>query len=97
MASSEMMKDNVLDSRGRAANATFILNVVDFLNDREDIAVMRSKEQRVNPLQDTSAATRTFIKTFNIVGLPVLVVIFGLAVWFRRHSRKKYIQMMFQK
>jgi ABC-type uncharacterized transport system involved in gliding motility auxiliary subunit len=97
MAASEMMKDNVLDSQGRAANATFILNVVDFLNDREDIAVMRSKEQRVNPLEDTSAATRTFIKTFNIVGLPVLVVIFGLAVWFRRHSRKKHIQMMFQK
>jgi ABC-type uncharacterized transport system involved in gliding motility auxiliary subunit len=92
-----MMKDNVLDSRGRASNATFIMNVVDFLNDREDIAVMRSKEQRVNPLEDTTAATRTFIKTFNIVGLPVLVVIFGLAVWFRRHSRKKHIQMMFQK
>jgi ABC-type uncharacterized transport system involved in gliding motility auxiliary subunit len=97
MAASEMMKNNVLDSQGRASNATFILNVVDFLNDREDIAVMRSKEQRINPLEDTSAATRTFIKSFNIVGLPVLVVIFGLAVWFRRHSRKKHIQLMFQK
>lgn len=97
MAASEMIKDNVLDARGRVSNATFIMNVVDFLNDREDIAVMRSKEQRVNPLNDTSAATKTFIKTFNIIGLPVLVVLFGLAVWFRRHSRKKYIQMMFQK
>ena len=97
MAASEIFKDHVLDSRGRVQNAAFIMNIVDFLNDREDIAVMRSKEQRFNPLNDTSAATKTFIKTFNVVGLPVLVVIFGLAVWFRRHSRKKYIQMMFQK
>ena len=25
----------------------------------------------------------------------ILVVIFGLGVWFQRHSRKKRIQMMF--
>jgi len=36
-------------------------------------------------------------KTFNIAGLPILIVLFGLSVWFRRHSRKKHIQMMFQK
>ena len=92
-----MFQDNVLDSRGRVQNAEFIMNIVDYLNGREDIAVMRSKVQRINPLNDTSAATKTFIKTFNVVGLPVLVVIFGLAVWFRRHTRKKHIQMMFQK
>ena len=97
MAASEMFQDNVLDSRGRVQNAEFIMNIVDYLNGREDIAVMRSKVQRINPLNDTSAATKTFIKTFNVVGLPVLVVIFGLAVWFRRHTRKKHIQMMFQK
>ena len=79
------------------ANATFIMNVVDFLNDREDIAVMRGKQQLFNPLEDTGAVTKTFTKAFNIAGLPVLVVLFGLGVWFRRHSRKKHIQMMFDK
>ena len=39
---------------------------------------------------------KTFIKTFNIVGLPVLVILFGLFIWMRRHSRKKQIQMIFQ-
>jgi len=97
MASSEMLKDNVLDAGGRGSNATLIMNVVDYLNDREDIAVMRGKEQRFNPLDDTTAATKTFVKTFNIAGLPILVVFFGLGIWFRRHSRKKHIQMMFQK
>jgi hypothetical protein len=58
---------------------------------------MRSKEQRFNPLEDTGAGTKTFVKTFNIVALPILVNLFGLLVWFRRHSRKKHIQMMFQR
>lgn len=97
MASADMLKDNILDASGRGPNATFILNVIDYLNGREDIAVMRGKEQRFNPLDDTKAGTKTFVKTLNIIGLPAFVVLFGILVWFRRHTRKKNIQMMFQK
>jgi ABC-type uncharacterized transport system involved in gliding motility auxiliary subunit len=97
VASSEMLRDNLLGAKGRSPNAMFIMNVLDYLNNREDIAVMRSKVQRFNPLRDTGAGTKTFIKSLNIVGPPVLVVLFGLMVWYRRHSRKKLIQMMFQK
>jgi ABC-type uncharacterized transport system involved in gliding motility auxiliary subunit len=96
MASSTMLSDSVIDEQGQGPDATFILNLIDYLNNREDIAVMRSKEQRLNPLDETTAATKTLVKTINIAGLPVLVVLFGLAVWFRRHSRKKHIQMMFR-
>ncbi len=96
VASSEILKDNILNVTGRSPNDTFVLNVVDFLNDREDIAVMRGKEQRFNPLGDSGAATKTFVKSFNIVGLPILVNLFGLLIWFRRHSRKRQIQLMFQ-
>jgi ABC-type uncharacterized transport system involved in gliding motility auxiliary subunit len=97
MASADMLKDNVMDAGGRGPNATYILNVIDYLNDREDIAVMRGKEQRFNPLNDAKPETKTFVKTLNIIGLPALVVLFGLAVWFRRHGRKKTIQVMFHK
>jgi ABC-type uncharacterized transport system involved in gliding motility auxiliary subunit len=97
MASADMLKNNVLDAEGQSSNATFIMNVIDYLNGRNDIAVMRGKEQRFNPLEDTQAGAKTFVKAFNIAGLPILVVIFGLGVWFRRHSRKKHVQMMFQK
>ena len=97
IASSEVLKDNMLDASGRSPNATFILNLIDYLNDREDVAIMRSKVQRFNPLLDTGSSAKTFVKSFNIVGLPVLVVFFGLGVWFRRHSRKRRIQMMFEK
>ena len=97
MASADMLKDNILDATGRGPNTTYILNVIDYLNGREDIAVMRGKEQRFNPLDDTRAGTKTFVKTLNIIGLPALVVFFGILVWFRRHTRKRNIQMMFQK
>ncbi len=97
MAAADMLKNNVLDTGGRGSNSILILNAIDYLNGRGDIAVMRGKEQRFNPLNDTQAGTKTFIKAFNIAGLPVLVVIFGLGVWFRRHSRKKQIQMIFAK
>ncbi len=95
MASADMLRDNLLDAGGQGSNATFILNTIDYLNGREDVAVMRAKVQRFNPLEDTQAGTKAFVKALNIAGLPVLVVIFGLGVWFRRHSRKKQIQMMF--
>jgi ABC-type uncharacterized transport system involved in gliding motility auxiliary subunit len=97
MASSEMLKDNVLDADGNSPNDMFILNTIDALNHRVDIAAMRSKVLNFNPLNDTGSLTKTFVKTFNIAGLPVLLVFLGLIVWLRRHSRKKHIQMMFKK
>jgi len=97
IASSEMLKDNILDKVGRNPNTMFILNIIDFLNNRDDIAIMRSKEQRFNPLNDAAAGTKAFVKSFNIVGLPVLVVLCGFLVWFQRHSRMKRIKMIFQK
>jgi len=97
IASSEMLRDNMLDERGKSPNAMFILNVLDYLNNREGIAELRSKEQGFNPLTEVKGAAKTFVKSFNIAGLPVLVILFGLLVWFLRHSRKKRIQMMFQK
>jgi ABC-2 type transport system permease protein len=95
MASADMLKNNVLDGTGQGANSALIMNIIDYLNGREGIAVMRGKEQRFNPLEDTRPGVKTFVKAFNIAGLPVLVIIFGLGVWFRRHSRKKHIQWMF--
>jgi ABC-type uncharacterized transport system involved in gliding motility auxiliary subunit len=97
MASSEMLKDNVLDAEGNSPNDMFILNTIDALNHRENIAAMRSKVLSFNPLNDTGSLTKTFVKTFNIAGLPALLVLVGFMVWLRRHSRKKQIQMMFQK
>lgn len=96
IGSSAVLKDNLLDSDGVSPNATFVLNLIDALNHREGIAVMRSKTQAYNPLSDTSVMTKNSIKLFNIAGLPVITVIFGLIVLWLRRRRRKRIQMMFQ-
>ena len=95
--SSELLRDTILSAEGRSPNAIFVMNVLDYLNNREDIAVMRSKEQRFNPLAKTGPGVKTVVKAMNIAGLPALVVVFGLAVWSRRHARKRRIQMMFER
>ncbi len=95
IGSSEILKDNILDEQGRSPNAVFLLNTMDYLNDQEDIAVMRSKNQRFNPLKDTSALTRSILKILNIVGIPVLFILFGMYIWLRRKSKRRLIQAMF--
>jgi ABC-2 type transport system permease protein len=97
IASTEILKNNILDEEGKSPNAVFLMNLLDYLNNREDIAVMRSKNQRFNLLEETKSGTKAFFKTFNIIGLPVLVIIFGIIVWIRRKSRKRMIQSMFNK
>ncbi len=92
---SQMLADNMLDPGGRSTNATFLLNVIDHLNDEDQIAVMRSKQQTLNPLAPITPFTRGIVKTVNIVVLPILVVLFGLGVFMARKARKNKISKMF--
>jgi ABC-type uncharacterized transport system involved in gliding motility auxiliary subunit len=94
--SSELLKNVILDEEGKSSNAVFVMNMIDALNGREDIAAMRSKEQRLNPLHETTALTKMLVKTVNIAGLPIVVIVFGLLMWLKRNARKKQIQKMFQ-
>jgi ABC-2 type transport system permease protein len=97
LASSDMIKDNLIDKEGRGANDIFLMNILDYLNGQEEVARLRSKQQRFTPLNETGAFTKTAVKMLNIVGLPVVVVLFGLGVWARRTRRKKSIQDEFRK
>jgi ABC-2 type transport system permease protein len=96
MASAEMLTDKILDPEGRTPNSIFVLNAIDHLNGRDDVARLRSKEQRFNPLDPVAPETRALVKAANIAGLPILAVGFGLLVWLRRSRRKARIQTMFQ-
>ncbi len=96
MASSQMLQDNMLDPEGRSTNATFLLNIIDYLNGEEKIAQMRSKQQTLNPIVQTTPFTKGFIKSFNIMALPALVVVFGFGVLIKRNRRKKTIATRFK-
>ncbi len=97
VGSSQILKDNVLDEEGVTPNAVFLLNMLDYLNHREDIAVMRSKVQRFNPLKETKPFTRYFVKWANTLGIPALFVVVGILIWLHRANRKRRIQAMFSK
>jgi len=97
IGTAEFLKNNLIDEEGRSPDAVFILNVLDYLNGRENIAAMRSKQQRISLLKETSGGTRTLLKTFNIMGLPILVILAGIFIWIRRKQRKHQIQQEFQK
>lgn len=96
VASSELVKNTLFNEDETTINSVFVMNMLDVLNDKDAVAVMRSKKQMYNPLEETTSGTKGFIKAFNIAGLPILVVIFGVVVWFRRHTRRKNIQSRFQ-
>ena len=95
VGTSEILQDNLIDKEGKSPNAQFLLNVIDAFNGREAYALMRTKAQRFNPLRDIEPRTRTMIKSFNVAGLPVIVILVGGLVWLRRVSRKRMIQNMF--
>jgi len=97
IGTSEILKNNILDQAGESPNALFLMNLLDFLNNREDVAVMRGKQQRLNLMGEIKGGTKTFVKTFNIAGLPILVVLAGILIWIKRKSRQKRIQMLFRK
>ncbi|SMC35464.1 ABC-type uncharacterized transport system involved in gliding motility, auxiliary component [Desulfocicer vacuolatum DSM 3385] len=96
MGCASMLQDNMLDPQGQSTNAAFILNVIDHLNDQDNIAVLRSKNQTFNPLAETTPMIRGIIKLFNIAGLPILIVISGFVVLLKRRGRKRKIKLMFQ-
>ncbi len=95
LSSSQMLQDNMLDPEGRTTNATFLLNVIDHLNGKDKIAQLRSKQQKFNPLEETTPFFRGIIKAFNIIALPVLVILFGVGVFAKRSARKKKIASRF--
>jgi len=95
--SSALLSDQLLDAEGISTNSTFILNIIDHLNDHDAIAAMRSKHQGFNPLLETTPLIRNIIKSLNIVFLPCLVILLGFINLFRRSLNKKRIKAIFAK
>ncbi len=104
VGTSDILKNNILDPAGDSPNATFVMNVIDTLGDREGWAVMRSKSQKFNPINtydpEANVVTKFFtnrqnLKIFNIALVPALLALLGLLVWQRRRARKKAVQKLY--
>ncbi len=68
-------------------NLDFVLNAVDWLAQDDALISIRSKNRTPPKLAFASAGTRDFVKYLNLIGVPVLVAIAGLAVLARRRRR----------
>ena len=96
IGSSSVLGSNIFDAQGQTGNSLFFTNLFDYLNDREDYAIMRTKGVNYVPInENTAPQTKSFIKTFNIAVLPALVVLAGVLVWTGRLRRKKRIEYYF--
>ncbi len=67
-------------------NLRFFENAVDWLAEAESLISIRAKSRRPPPLLFDSDATRNAVKYLNLIGLPVLFVLLGVARLFRRRK-----------
>ena len=97
LGTSAILGSGFIDSRARNGNSLFILNLIDFMNGRDDRALMRSKGKRVRPLMEISASARTIIKTIAVVALPAVIVVIGILIWLFNSARKRRIYFLYNK
>ena len=95
LGTADILRNNIVDAGGTTPNAQLLMNMVDYLNGRQDLAVLRSKTQSFNPLVDIAPESRSLIKGANLIGLPLLVVFIGLIAWLRRGARRRKLRAMF--
>lgn len=94
LGSSDIITDQILNGN-TPSNTLFVRNIIDSLSDREEYTIMRSKGVLHRPMEEVSEAKRSFIKFFNIFGLPILIILAGLLTWFLWLQRKQKIMQIF--
>ncbi len=70
-------------------NLTFFLNMVDWLTQDEALIAIRSKQVTTRPLKEISPGTKKLVKYGNTLGLPILIVLFGVVRWQIRQRMKR--------
>ena len=74
-------------------NQAMALNLVDWLILDEDLLTVRARGLGAAPLDELDDSKRAAIKYGNIVGLPLLFVLFGIVRWRRRESRRQSVRL----
>ena len=77
--------------RNAQENVTFVLNAVDWLAQDEDMISIRSKNRNPPALAFESETTRDLVKYSNVAGIPLLIVLAGVARMFRRRRSTKRV------
>ena len=72
-------------------NEALFLNLMDWLVRDDALLAVRTRGLRAAPLGEVSDSTRAALKYGNVIGVPLLLIVFGLLRWARRESRRATI------
>jgi hypothetical protein len=67
-------------------------NMVDWLAEDTDLIAVRSKKPE-RPIQHIEAGARTLIKYGNVIGAPLLLIVFGFGYWRIRERKRRNIKL----
>ena len=94
-ASSSVTTRQVIDESGTTPIAMFMMNIVDYLNGKEELCEMRTKGLSVDTLTIKSQGAANFWKYFNEYGLVIILILAGLFVWKARSKRRREINKQY--
>lgn len=70
-------------------NRAFFLNAIDWFTIGDYLIDIRSRESGERPLKIVSDKTKTVVRAVNMLGVPVMLAIFGMVLFFLRRRRKR--------
>ncbi len=93
--SSQLPTDTIIstlakvDRRQAFNNFTLMQNILDWMTNDEDLIAVRMKNSSDPPIsKDLSDVTRSTIKYGNIIGIPLVFMLFGVVRWRMRRVKK---------
>ncbi|RKD32964.1 GldG family protein [Thermohalobacter berrensis] len=70
----------------KQGNMDFLINTINFLQDKEELISIRPKEHALEPL-DLKGNEGKYLFGIFVIGIPVIIFIIGLVVFLRRRNR----------
>ena len=80
--------NSVLDLQSNKIDLAFALNVMDWLAQDKALSSIRAKAITQRPITYGSESTPVVLQAVNIVGVPLAFILFGVARWRIRSSRR---------
>ena len=98
MANSLFVRDQYLYATRSKDNLTFLENAIDSMAIGQDLIGIRSRASAQRPLKkELSDAQKTTYKWAAILGMPIVIILFGLARIPFIKARRRYYELLLTK
>ena len=84
------------DREQKNSNDHLLHGYIDYFSGNIFIPEMKNKNISHNPIEKTSDNTRFVLKTINIAGVPIIVILLGFVFMTLRNKRKTIIENQFK-